>query len=565
MNRFHLKSNPQSAGAANQPESLLQIRTRVLNIIIPFSTLLGAALLISRMPQLLGADSWVNIAVYVTGILGLLLATLLPQIPYRMRVYGLLVVIALVGIVTLAQSGFSGSGLLFLIVLTPLAMILLGVRQTALVSILTLVILIIMAVMIGVRILPVPPLENQISSGSTRDWISTIVIFTIISAVLAIATRFLFEGLENTAVAEQKSSEELRRQHMILEQNVAGRTRDLQHYISRMRTAGDISKAITSNLDPQQLLDQVVDLLQQKFDLYYTGVFLADASHQNAILYAGSGEAGKIMLAQNHRLSIEGSSMIGWAIKNRQARITLDADRDIIRYKNPTLPQTRSEMALPLISRDQVIGALSLQSSEPNAFSEEDITILQYIADVLAAALENAQSYEKAQTSLRQANLSNRHLIEQTWGDVLQSSGNLESTFDNGNASSVSSQINTIRIPLTLRDQELGFIDLDIDRETLSDDEYSFIGALASQTAQAMENARLLQESERQVGREQLINRMSARFTSSSEVESILIAAAEELGRLPLVQEASIFIKPQSELVTLAENLPNGNNGHGKK
>ena len=148
----------------------------------------------------------------------------------------------------------------------------------------------------------------------------------------------------------------------------------------------------------------MVDLACQRFDLCYAGLFLVDSEGQWtgepnrwAVLRSGTGEAGRKMLAQDHKLEIGGTSMIGWCTANRQARIALDVGEEAVRFDNPLLPETRSEMALPLISGGRVIGALSIQSSQPAAFSEEDIATLQSMADQLANAIQNAYLFDQIQ------------------------------------------------------------------------------------------------------------------------------------------------------------------------
>jgi len=167
--------------------------------------------------------------------------------------------------------------------------------------------------------------------------------------------------------------------------------------------AARVAKSITSILDPDELLQQTVDLICDEFDFYYAGVFLVDSSGQWAVLRAGRGEAGRKMIAEGHKLAVGGNSMIGSAIQQRQARIALDVGEEAVFFKNPHLPHTRSEMALPLIVRDEAIGALTVQSTEEAAFSEEDIAALQTMADQLAVAIHNASLHRKNQELLRQA------------------------------------------------------------------------------------------------------------------------------------------------------------------
>ena len=168
----------------------------------------------------------------------------------------------------------------------------------------------------------------------------------------------------------------------------------------QLRIAAEVAKTCSSILDPDPLVQQAVDHIQRGFDLYYVGLFLVDSAGQSAILIAGSGEAGKRLVADGHHLKLEEASMISWTIRNGKARIAQHVDLDRIRYPNPHLPDTLSELALPLISRGRVIGALTVQDALEEAFSKVDIAHLQTMADQLAIAIENANLFEEAQKEI---------------------------------------------------------------------------------------------------------------------------------------------------------------------
>ena len=157
-----------------------------------------------------------------------------------------------------------------------------------------------------------------------------------------------------------------------------------------LHAAAKVGRSVTSILDPDLLLEQTVDIICDEFGFYYAGVFLVDETGEWAVLSAGRDEAGAQMVAAGHKLKVDGHSMIGAATGQRQARIALDVGEEPVHFKNPYLPHTRSEMALPLIVGDTVIGALTVQSVEEAAFTGDDITTLQTMADQLAVAINNA-------------------------------------------------------------------------------------------------------------------------------------------------------------------------------
>lgn len=192
---------------------------------------------------------------------------------------------------------------------------------------------------------------------------------------------------------------------------------EAQRRAVQLQTAAEVSRHATSILDVESLLAQSVELIRQRFGLYYVGIFLIDESGQWAVLRAGTGEAGQQMIASGHRLRVGGSSMIGMCTASGQARIALDVGKEAVRFNNPLLPLTRSEMALPLASRSRVIGAMSIQSAQPAAFSQEDIAALQAMADQLANAIENARLHEDQRRQL--VELSALHEIGRAISSVL--------------------------------------------------------------------------------------------------------------------------------------------------
>ncbi|TEU15261.1 MAG: GAF domain-containing protein [Anaerolineales bacterium] len=176
----------------------------------------------------------------------------------------------------------------------------------------------------------------------------------------------------------------------------------LTHRNIQLQTAAEVSKSASTILDPEELMNQAVNLIQKRFDFYYVGLFLVDEVGEYAVLRSGTGEAGRKMLEADHRLAVGGESMIGWSVANAKARIALDVGKEAIRFDNPLLSGTRSEMALPLISHGQCIGALTVQSTEETAFSVEDITVLQTMADQVAIAIENARLYQEIVRRLKE-------------------------------------------------------------------------------------------------------------------------------------------------------------------
>jgi signal transduction histidine kinase/CheY-like chemotaxis protein len=162
-----------------------------------------------------------------------------------------------------------------------------------------------------------------------------------------------------------------------------------------LETSARVGQMVTSILDLDDLLKYTVNIICSEFNLYYSGIFLISDDREWAVLRAGYALAGRQMLAEKYRLPVDDKSMIGNAILSQQAQISLGTSGDDIRFKNSFLPNTRSEIALPLVSKSESLGAVTVQSDELNAFTEEDITSLQMMADQIAIAISNAQAMHK--------------------------------------------------------------------------------------------------------------------------------------------------------------------------
>jgi GAF domain-containing protein len=177
-------------------------------------------------------------------------------------------------------------------------------------------------------------------------------------------------------------------------------------------------------LDPNELIQRVVDMIRERFDLYYAGLFLVDQTSGRAgrwaVLRAGTGEAGNKMAEQRYELRVcEGHSMIGECIATGEARVEQDVGKAAVHRRNPLLPDTRSELALPLISRGEAIGALTVQSAEPLAFTEEDISILQTMAGQVANAIENTRLFKQTEDALKELEAIHHSYIRQSWDSYL--------------------------------------------------------------------------------------------------------------------------------------------------
>jgi signal transduction histidine kinase len=233
----------------------------------------------------------------------------------------------------------------------------------------------------------------QFRAYTTFDDIFVMMILLWITAAFIY---FAMNNLTHSIISMQDGEQALRQAN----ENLEKYTSTLEQRTQQLLTGAKVSRAASTILDPDELCQQVVDMVGSRFDLYFASLYLTDEEGVWAVLHAGTGKAGKILLKGGHKLRIGNTSMIGWCIENQKARIALDVGKEAVRFNNPLLSETRSELALPLISRGQIIGALGIQSKEEAAFSEEEIAIYQAMADQLANAISNARLYHQLQREL---------------------------------------------------------------------------------------------------------------------------------------------------------------------
>ncbi|MCP4539657.1 MAG: substrate-binding domain-containing protein [Chloroflexi bacterium] len=187
-------------------------------------------------------------------------------------------------------------------------------------------------------------------------------------------------------------------QSALLVQEVDERTKALQtanYAIQRraihLEASAEVGRAITSIFNIDELLRRAVHLIRDQFGFYHAGIFLLDEAGEWAVLQEATGEAGAQMKAQGHRLAVGETSMVGWTALHREPRIALYAGEDEVRFANPLLPYTRSEMTLPMMIGGRPLGVLNVQSTEEAAFDDDDVRALQSMSNQVAVAIENAQ------------------------------------------------------------------------------------------------------------------------------------------------------------------------------
>ena len=338
-----------------------------------------------------------------------------------------------------------------------------------------------------------------------------------------------------------------------LESQVAERTNSLEKRASQLQAVSGVARAIASLQETSALLPEITQLISHQFGFYHVGIFLLDEKADFAYLNAANSEGGQRMLERQHKLRLDMNSIVGFVTSRGEPRIVLDVGADAVFFNNPDLPDTRSEMALPLRIGGRVIGALDVQSTQPHAFTEEDIATLAILADQVAIAIENARLFSEAREALKESEETISSYIRQEWSGFRQQlrvSGYLYDgkrtvplddkekrekvrALPQTGRLSLEKDSKELVVPIRLRGQTIGFLDVKSKSgiRKWTQDDLTLLEAAAERAALALENARLVDSAQRRATRERTIGEISTKIGAFSDMEAIMQAAVEELGR----------------------------------
>jgi GAF domain-containing protein/HAMP domain-containing protein len=381
----------------------------------------------------------------------------------------------------------------------------------------------------------------------------------------AYARSYTHDEIGTLALAFNHMTFQLRQSVSGLEERVRQRTAELEsarqqseERAASLQAISDIARAISAEQDLENLLPLVTRLVSTTFGFYHTGIFLVDPTGQFAVLRAAHSEGGRRMLERGHRLEVGQSGMVGYVARTGKARLASDVTADSAHFRNPDLPDTRSEIALPLNIRGRTIGVLDVQSERPGAFDDDDINILSIMADQVAIAIENARLFGQTQQALEEAESLYNQYLRQEWeafgrqgnkagyfhsltgGRLLNEpmeSEQIERALSQGTSLVSDAREGTERaymvVPVRLRGEIIGVLNVASPQKgrEWNQDELELVNSIADRLALALENSRLLQDSLRRAAKEHKIGQITSRISASMNMRSMLQTAAEELGR----------------------------------
>ena len=403
---------------------------------------------------------------------------------------------------------------------------------------------------------------------ASRTGIDDVVVITLGQVIAASALYGLMSrmnrALEQSRKNEQAQSEtnqELRELQATLEERIEQRTIELEESAKQLHKRAEqfesiaqIVRAIGTSQQLEDLLPRITRMISQKFGFYHVGIFLLDEDKEFAVLRAANSPGGKQMLARKHRLEVGHTGIVGYVTLTGNPRIALDTGADAVYFDNPDMPDTRSEMALPLTIGNTIIGALDVQSTVPNAFTQEDINIMSTLAGQVSSVIQNTRLYEDSRTALANAEQAYRQITGQNWSNIKRISPLIGYRFDGTKPEPLNQraigdqaeiQDDALSIPVQLRNTTIGNLKIKTPSKDYkwTDDEITIIQATAERVALAVENARLLIESQKQAAKEQVIGEISSKIGSSINLDNILQTTIREMGRILPGAEISIQVE----------------------
>jgi GAF domain-containing protein len=528
----HLSTPPQPQN--EEFFSYEKWRERFLKVVLQGSCILGLIAIVLYLFSS-ATDLYKVLAMAMYG--GLVLLTVFTRLSYRVRAGIFLLFLYSAAFSSLFDYGIADASILFLgfIVMTGL---LFSPRAG-------------MYAIIAVSFLSI--LVFGWSRAPVEDSARLTAILMVVSLIIAIGLHTFQDEFTKTQKAARQTLESLREERSTLEQKVEERTAGLTRKTEQLRATSYIARKTAEVQDLASLLTTVVHLVTDQFGFYHTGIFLINESGNQVVLQAASSEGGQHMVERGHSLSVGVQGIVGYVAAQKKPRIAVDVGADAVFFNNPDLPLTRSEVALPLLVRNKVLGVLDIQSDKPQAFSMDDIDILQTLSDQIAIAIENARLLDETQAAIMQLEALTSIRTQEAWSQKLQDHGRAFTYTPLGLRAEKIAQNHdsAISAPIILRGKKIGNITI----AKKGDGKWSrldegLLDEVAGQVGLAVDNIRLLEEATQRARQEQTVGKLSTHFSQSLDLDTLLQTAARELGQLPDVSEVSVFIGQQDEQTT---------------
>jgi putative methionine-R-sulfoxide reductase with GAF domain len=319
-------------------------------------------------------------------------------LPFGVRALGLIAAIYANGISESFGSGLIGGVALNLLAIVIWAAIFYGLRGGLIATAVSTITSGVLGLLLQQGLI-VPEATALLSIVDGSAWLSSAVRFSILTPVLITGSFRLIRSSEEAINRQQVLTKNLETERQNLEGRIDERTRAL-------RLTADVSRTLVMILDKDQLVLEVVDQIQRAFNYYHVHIYLLDRDEKQLLMAGGTGEAGKALLIGKHKLPV-GQGLVGRAALMGIPILVGDVSKDKYWLPNPLLPETRSEIAVPILHEDKVLGVLDVQDNTANSLDETDVDLLETIGNQLGVAIANADLYQRqTERALRQAQLN---------------------------------------------------------------------------------------------------------------------------------------------------------------
>ena len=507
---------------------------------------------------------WVSLA-YGAAYLVTVLITFIPRIPYGVKTFTLLAILYGVGLVGLKADGLSGDGRLFILTFIIISAIFLSRKQALILLGVGIATMAAYGWLFSTGKLYIPP-EHLANTSDISAWTTGNIVLLMLAMAAILPISYIIQDLEASLAESRALLKEREARQEILERAIEEHTRNLERKTRHLQAASQVAREIVSTReDIKTLLQNTTKLITEHFGFYHAGIFLLDARKEYAILQAASSEGGRRMLARGHRLQVGIQGVVGAAAADKRSYIALDVGEDAVHFANPDLPLTHSEMALPLIVNEEVIGVLDIQSTEKEAFTQEDIGILQTLADQIAFAIQNTRLLEESRSAVEELRAISISDTLSAWKKRLQKRPYKyrysplgifpASSKEKPETRDAEEKLSILEIPITLRGKKIGAITLSRPSERpWSEREKDLAKSIGEQIGLAIENARLVEDTRARAQREELVSEISSRIRSTLDIDTVLQTAVQEIQKAFELQTAEIQLGvPETELETSSQ------------
>jgi GAF domain-containing protein len=570
MNFFRqAEISPAQETVEEEPKELREAKKGLLQNLLNGSLILATILFFINLYGALQTTDFFAAAIIMAAYASVFLITFVRTLPYHARVWILASGFFVIGFVSIVQSGMNANGLLYFLV----SVMIIGVLEPKRYWLFPVAIIAVSISLLGFLIQSgiLNTGKFIISNNSAMYWVAISVNFLYIVFLISVTITQFYQNLGKLITSTSEKSDSLVSDNRNLVLKLAEFEKMSDRRKSRLVTTRQIARELSQQSDLDKLLHDSVELIRSQLGYFHAGIFLTDDRNENAILRAATGEAGRQLLEKKHRLRIRDEGLVGYVISRGEARTAFDVGDDSVKIISPALPNTRSEMAVPLRVGNRIFGALDVQSDQIEAFNEEDIDVLQSISDQLAVAIDKTaqlqtlkqkvndleDGYRSYTRGIWQAHLKgskkqlNYVYKQDTLGTDYQKSDIGDDALLRGEpivgspkaAADSEDMESEVAVPITLRNQSLGVLNIKYKGKTVPAEMVALVNNASDRLALALENARLLEQIQERAEREHLVSDISTKVRTAADIDTILRTTAAELGKSLGIDEVRIQLK----------------------